>query len=61
MYPVPLGAISVRGVAMLLANVITTKFALDAQRLAIKTTHALRISSVLIVEKNMHLIIQKCI
>ena len=45
---------------MLLANVSTAKFVLDAQRLAIKTVHALRISSVLIVEKNMHLIITKC-
>ena len=54
MYLIQLGVISVRGVAMSLADVSTARLVLDAQRLDTKTTHAPRDINVLTVEKNMH-------
>ena len=41
MYLLLLGIISVRGLAMPLANVSTTRLVLDAQTLDTRTTHAL--------------------
>ena len=54
MYPILLGVISVRGLAMSLADVSTARLVLDAQRLDTKTTHAPRDINVLTVEKSMH-------
>ena len=54
MYLILLGVISVRGLAMSLADVSTARLVLDAQRLDTKTTHAPRDINVLTVKKNMH-------
>ena len=51
MYRIQLGAISVRSLAMSLANVSTTRLVLNAQRLDTRATHALRNINVLTVEK----------
>ena len=45
---------------MLLANVSTTSFVPDAHRLAIKMTHARKLSNVLTTMKTIHRIIKKC-
>ena len=54
MYRIHLGNVSVRGLAMSLANVSTTRLVLGAPRLDTRTIHALRNINVLTVEKSMH-------
>ena len=45
MYQILLDAISVRNFSMLLENVRTTLCMIDAEKLAIKTTHAIHLSN----------------
>ena len=54
MYRIISNDISVRELAMLLANVGTTWFVPDAQILAIKMTHARKLSNVLTAMKTIH-------
>ena len=61
MYRILSDVISVRDLTMLLANVSTTSFVPDAQRLAIKMTHALKLSNVLTAMKTMHRIIKNAV